>query len=432
MPELAGASTSRKSTSLDDSQKVPIQKSRAAALSRKEAARRRNPLGCEDADASMEEWQCNLENTSDSYAEQNAFLDPPVKPTVAGAGANEGSSSTGIFSPEEAYAGQHRGMAVKPWHLGLGYYRDPAFTSKHRYDGGKDGMASKTGPLVLGYYMEVKFTSVAKYAGHRSGMVSKKGHEGLGYYPGQLVTTSLQHEDRTVIKVSLEDGLKEMTGQSGGVTCNNAAEHQAAEKNGRRSKLSEEMAKTDSRLWKQDSMVSKADLSHSQSELWAVDTINPNCWRMAADYVACSGAYAVCIQETRLPEGPRLVDAVAEVAQEKWKLTIGACHATQAGGSSAGGATAICDHMGSCEGESKAMQTSKHLCKRFKLCLWGAVAMGGGGICTICKDSGVGLKSGPNLDLLQEVAAVLLPWRERGSSEAALTPHQPNSSRRIG
>lgn len=67
--------------------------------------------------------------------------------------------------------------------------------------------------------------------------------------------------------------------------------------------------------------------------------------------------------------------------------------------------------MGLGEGGCKGLQTSQHLSKRFRLCHWGTVALGGCGIGTIYGHSGLGLKRGPNLELLQEVAAVVLTWK---------------------
>ena len=66
-------------------------------------------------------------------------------------------------------------------------------------------------------------------------------------------------------------------------------------------------------MWHRDHTIGKSDLTHIDAGLWAIDTANPNC-RRRADYLTCSGADAVFIQETRLPEGPKLLEAEAQAA----------------------------------------------------------------------------------------------------------------------
>ena len=74
----------------------------------------------------------------------------------------------------------------------------------------------------------------------------------------------------------------------------------------RRSMIPKEMTQAGSGLWAKEQVVAKANRSHFEKGLWAIDTVNPNCWNRAGEYLSCTAADAVCVQETRLPDGPTL------------------------------------------------------------------------------------------------------------------------------
>ena len=80
------------------------------------------------------------------------------------------------------------------------------------------------------------------------------------------------------------------------------------------------------------------------------------------------------------------------------------------GAASAGVGVAVRTHMGLNDGASCSMDTSKCMRRRFTLKHWGAVCRGGIGLGSFFVIAGCGLGHQSNLDLLQEVAAVLKAW----------------------
>ena len=83
-----------------------------------------------------------------------------------------------------------------------------------------------------------------------------------------------------------------------------------------------------------------------QLGLWAIDTVNPNCWAAAKQYLQDSAADAALVAETKLPAGECLRQAEMGARTIGWNACVMACAKGPGGGASAGVSVAVRGHIG--------------------------------------------------------------------------------------
>ena len=156
-----------------------------------------------------------------------------------------------------------------------------------------------------------------------------------------------------------------------------------------------------------------SDCGHIRKGLWAIDTVNPNAWSNAQDYLGRTGADIVCVQEARIAGDDTVCTAEQTARGAGWKAAISHCDVTKAGGRSAGVAIAARSYMGTCWTPG-ARPDDNHDLPRFAVRKVGAIAKGGINIGTIYLQDSIGIANRVNLDLLQRVASILRtlegPW----------------------
>ena len=81
--------------------------------------------------------------------------------------------------------------------------------------------------------------------------------------------------------------------------------------------------------------VSTRDKSHRELGLWAIDSVNPNAWAGAEEYLSGSGADFAGVQETKV-DAAGLVDKEATSRNIGWSASLRECVLGPGGGNSAG------------------------------------------------------------------------------------------------
>ena len=79
---------------------------------------------------------------------------------------------------------------------------------------------------------------------------------------------------------------------------------------------------------------------------WAIDTVNPNAWPAAADYLKRTSAEVVAVQEAKVEGGRHTAEAEQSIRACKWTASLEPCVMSQCGGKSAGVAVAVRSHIG--------------------------------------------------------------------------------------
>lgn len=167
-------------------------------------------------------------------------------------------------------------------------------------------------------------------------------------------------------------------------------------------------------VWLDDGTISLFDVSHRPLGLWAFDSVNPNGWEAAANFIQLSSADFLAVQETNTPSGRKQLAAEGACRAAKWALCFAPAFRSEKDGLSSGVAVGARSHIG------VARFTPPHdpECavdpSRFHLCLVGSVCRGGLHFGSIYLVDGVGITHASNLDLLQAIAGILLdltgPW----------------------
>ena len=98
--------------------------------------------------------------------------------------------------------------------------------------------------------------------------------------------------------------------------------------------------------WHNDRSLATADATHRQAGLFAIDTVNPNGAKAAAEYMSRTSADMVLIQEVKLPTGYPVQAADQTARGEKWSIGVEPCLVTEAGGRSTGVAVAARSYIG--------------------------------------------------------------------------------------
>ena len=169
--------------------------------------------------------------------------------------------------------------------------------------------------------------------------------------------------------------------------------------------------------WPDDQSISMFDYSHRLAGFWAIDTVNPNCWKSGAEYMEGSAADIILTQELKVPDGHLREQAEQTARSSKWSLAIEPCFVSQLEGHSAGTSVAVRSYIGM--SESLVVKQSQHLHPVGHFCMRRVAAMGEGGVhcgtpylySMIGKG---GILAQCNLDMLDSMAFTILglvgPW----------------------
>ncbi len=291
---------------------------------------------------------------------------------------------------------------------------------------------SESPPLELGatHCREVPaFVAARKFAGARPGMVFKLGSQGIGYYrddPPILELAPLLRPLRDIPPVVLV--LDDLLGVEPCVhhTANPRAKRRRRARRGARRGLhscrptlgavavpgqeaaaeAESSEADDTSPWHGDGTLSAADARHTAAGLWAVDTVNPNAWPGALEYLGVSGADFVAIQECRV-RSQHCADKEASARGVKWSVSVEPCIITTAGSTSSGVAVGARSHIGVSATSGADDSYSPALDGRFRVRRMGAVCRGGFHLGSVYLHDTVGVVAQCNLDLLQAVAGEL-------------------------
>ena len=174
------------------------------------------------------------------------------------------------------------------------------------------------------------FIACKKYTGTRAGMAFKLGEEGLGYHRDGGPTISVMDEvwplhgtppvtlvvDELVPPTSCPPPQTPRTApnrsrrrkrKQGGSTRIGPEALQPTKLNGETQLCSGgEHLGLDSQCptWPDDGSLAAGCEQHRQQGLWAVDSVNPDCWPSALEYLKMSAADLALIQECRDRQGP--------------------------------------------------------------------------------------------------------------------------------
>jgi exonuclease III len=156
------------------------------------------------------------------------------------------------------------------------------------------------------------------------------------------------------------------------------------------------------------------DMEHRKQGLWAIDTVNPNAWPKAADYLKRTSSDFVCVQETGVKQGRFIDDAEQAAKACKWTPSLQPCVVTECGGKSAGVGVAVRNHIGLSKPASCDVTDQYQTPGRFILRRVGAMRKGGVHVGSLYLKDDVGASAKCNLDTLHNVAlavkALKGPW----------------------
>ena len=102
----------------------------------------------------------------------------------------------------------------------------------------------------------------------------------------------------------------------------------------------------DSLLWPSELHVRIDDDSHVKQGWWAIDTVNPNAWPAAADYLKRTSVEVVAVQDAKVESGRHIDEAEQSMRACKWTASLEPCVVSQGEGKSAGVAVAVRSHIG--------------------------------------------------------------------------------------
>jgi hypothetical protein len=193
--------------------------------------------------------------------------------------------------------------------------------------------------------------------------------------------------------------------------------HEQPSRKGNASKPSNFLQGPNAWNWPDDQSLSMFDSSHRQAGFWAIDTVNPNCWKSGAAYMEGSAADIIFTQELKVPDGHLRDQAEQTARNAKWSLAIEPCHVSPLGGHSAGTSVAVRSFIGM--SKPLVVKESEHLHPTGHFCMRRVAAMGEGGV-----DCGSpylysmvgkgGITAQCNLDMLDSMAFTILglvgPW----------------------
>ncbi len=287
------------------------------------------------------------------------------------------------------------------------------------------------------------FVATRSFAGPKHGFVFKLGPQGAGYYRDTPPTLSLfDHlfppDHLAPLRISIFDALglalnppsqadaplhlspRRMRRRYRGGRGRNASRrghmacvptdivHQADPRDAPCDPLTEADTTDD------DDEVDCKDAQHRSAGLWAIDTLNPNSWNKAVDYLRRSAADFSLIQETRTFPGADTTRAEGAARSLKWNVAIQPALVTAAESTSGGTAVGAKSHIGIAPPCHPPPYTLGGASGRFSCQHVGAMLRGGLHLASIWLFPTVGIGARCNLDFLQEVGGYLrslrAPW----------------------
>ena len=179
-----------------------------------------------------------------------------------------------------------------------------------------------------------------------------------------------------------------------------------------------------------------ADVSRREQGLWAVDTVNPNAWPAAADYLKQTSADFCCVQEAKLMAGDVVNPAEQTMRVATWDASVTPCSVSMKGRPSAGVAVCARTHIGMTTPAAMKMASLLIPPGRLTFKNVSAVRKGGFHLGSIYLNSSHGLSKG-KLDILQGTAVITMflscSWALGGDWQAlhlVVRPRIPWSARR--
>ena len=223
----------------------------------------------------------------------------------------------------------------------------------------------------------VSFVSAKKFTGARSGMYFATGTMGLGYYRDRPKMVSLcrglgvhDGEGPVVLRldelIAVHQGVGQATGAdgSGGNSSRTSSarrrKHKAARRGRRRGALDATRNGGERSCRLPGAREKMAWKGFRKLGLWAIDTVNPNCWSAAKEYLRSTAADSVLVAETKLPAADCLTQAESGAKTGGWNASILPCAKGPGGGASAGVAVAVRGHIGMREGSTAGRGSGGH------------------------------------------------------------------------
>ncbi len=275
-----------------------------------------------------------------------------------------------IFFPSATFDGPWRGYCFKTGQYGLGYYVDHGGVADCKRQNGTT--RPRSGGLII------SLCDAIPMRGGEQGDAAVDGG-GVDEAPTEPMTAE---QERTAARPARARGKRRRPGANG------AAFPLPCE-------------------------CTRADPSHRDFGVWAIDTINPNAWIGAADHARLSSADVILAQETR-KRGARRLDAERGARAMRWRFSMCNAKHTEAGRLSAGAAVGVRSHMGMSGGEDLYTgMPGSDTGFRYTRKWIGAICRGGLHCGSVYLRAAEGA-SDANLDILQDIAIDLSslngPW----------------------
>ena len=201
---------------------------------------------------------------------------------------------------------------------------------------------------------EQTFLPQDSFSGSKPGWSFKRGSLGQGYYKEGVAHPEPTKPQCTTkmlpAKLNLSGLLRErnLIGEPRRATladeddkCNNS-KAQARKLKKRKARAG---VKADETQISMPEQVGTKDTSHRDEGLWAFDSANPNAWAGAEEYLSCTGADFVGVQETKV-DAAGVADKEATARNIGWSASLRRCCLGVGGGNSAGVAVACKKHIG--------------------------------------------------------------------------------------
>ena len=164
-------------------------------------------------------------------------------------------------------------------------------------------------------------------------------------------------------------------------------------------------------LWPREESVAAGNRTHRKHKLLAIDSLNPNSWTNAEEYLKHTAADLALVQETKIPATAKN-ETESTIRRNGWRMAISACGKGPLGGNSAGVAVGCRNHIGMREAHPDF--GVPELEQRLTIKKVDCAARGGLNLGSCYLVSGIGISAPQNLDLLHCLVGMLKrisgPW----------------------
>ena len=237
-----------------------------------------------------------------------------------------------------------------------------------------------------------EFIPAKKYSTPLEGYVFKLSETGLGFHKESgIVKVNLENAlfpalpDTAPLQLRLERLTKEQPTSKDEPVKKNQATCKAKKKKKKKNEANAAESTQDAgqrsldpqhEQWPEDASIARADKTVKAEKQWAIDTLNPNCGKKAAEYLKWTSADIVMVQEVKVEEEDR--KEYEDTARGTgWKLAVQPCLLGEKGGVSAGTAIGCKKHIGLSNHCQDDIDAWPELKGRFSAKLVGAVCKGG-------------------------------------------------------